>query len=379
MKILHICLYSYFTENMNYQENFLTTQNALDGHDVCIVTDGKYYFEGSIEQKEPEDKIISTGVRLIRVPILKLFPSFLTDKLRIAPSLYSVIYDFSPDIIFYHGVVGVGLLAVNKYKKKYPATNIYLDSHEDANNSGRTFISKWVQYKFITRFMLSFLRKKICKIFYVSYECREFLREMYNIKDSEMEFFPLGGLIKDREEKKLIRNRIRKCLNLNQNDVLFIHSGKLDKEKKTKEILNSFYKVNNENLKLLIAGNIPESNSELLHLIKRDNRVIYLGWLDGNELVDYICSSDCYIQPGTQSATLQIAMCCGLPVIIYPYPSHKPYLDGNGFYVRGEEDILQKFQIIAQDSSILLSMENQSYKIAKELLDYEVLSSRYCK
>lgn len=364
---------------MNYQENFLTTQNVLDGHEVCIVTDGKYYLEGKVAQKLPEDKIISTGVRVIRIPILKLFPAFLTDKLRIAPSLYSIICKFSPDVIFYHGVVGTGLLTVNKYKKKYPATQIYIDSHEDANNSGRTFISKWIQYKLITRFMLSFLRKRISKIYYVSYECKEFMKDMYNIKDSEMEFFPLGGTIREREEKNFIRICVRKRLNINQDDILFIHSGKLEKEKRTKDILDAFYKVNNENFKLLIAGNIPESNSELFNLIKRDSRVIYLGWVSGDDLIKYICSSDCYLQPGTQSATLQIAICCGLPVMIHPYPSHKPYLDGNGFCVRGEDDIFQKLQTISQDRSILSSMENQSYKIARELLDYKVLSSRYCK
>nr|CDF66398.1 Glycosyltransferase [Yersinia similis] len=379
MKILHICLHSYFTEDMNYQENHLTTQNVLDGHEVFIVTDEQCYSNGEVIQIKPEDKIISTGVRVIRIPVLKLYPSVLTDKLRIAPSLYSTICSISPDIIFYHGIVGTGLLAVNKYKKKYAETRIYIDSHEDANNSGRTFISKWIQYKLITRFMLSLLRKKVSKIFYVSYECKEFLKEMYNIKDYEMEFFPLGGTLKESKEKNLIRIDVRKRLNISQSDVLFIHSGKLEKEKRTKDILNSFHRINSNKFKLLIAGNIPESNSELHYLIERDSRVIYLGWISGDNLIDYICASDCYIQPGTQSATLQIAICCGLPVMIYPYPSHKPYLDGNGFYVSNEDEIFQKLQIIDQDASILSSMENQSYKIARELLDYKVLSSRYYK
>ena len=36
MRIAHICLASYFTENMTYQDNQLTNQNVLDGHDVQI-------------------------------------------------------------------------------------------------------------------------------------------------------------------------------------------------------------------------------------------------------------------------------------------------------------------------------------------------------
>lgn len=377
MKILHICLYSYFTEDMNYQENFLTEQNARDGHDVYVIADEQYYLDGKISRKKTEDKILSSGVRLIRIPILRLFPNFLTDKLRIAPDLYNKISEIQPEVIFYHGVVGTGLLSVNKYKNKNPKVRVYIDSHEDSNNSGRNFFSKWVQYKFITRIMLSLLRPKVEKIFYVSYECKDFLKEMYKLAESEMEFFPLGGIIIEPADKALIRHQTRESLNIDQDSIVFIHSGKLEKEKKTKEILQAFSKIKNSNMILLIAGNVPDTNSKLIDLINTDPRVIYLGWVKGANLLNYICASDCYLQPGSQSATLQISLCCGLPVMIYPYPSHAPYLKGNGYFVTSEEDIFMGLEQISHDVSILKDMANNSYKIAAELLDYRVLSSRY--
>lgn len=378
MNILHVCLYSYFTEEMNYQENFLTNQNALDGHEVCVIADEQYYLDGKISRKQPEDKILASGVRLIRIPILKLFPGFLTDKLRIAPSLYKTISQFKPDVIFYHGVVGTGLLAVNKYKNNHPDTKIYIDSHEDFNNSGRTFISKWIQYKILTRAMLSFIRPKVSKFFYVSYECKAFLKENYNLSESEMEFFPLGGEIISRSAKENIRQTTRTELNIPQDSIVFLHSGKLEKEKKTQDILQAFARISDPTLRLLVAGNVPDSNLHILDLMKKDSRVIYLGWVKGDELINYICASDCYLQPGTQSATLQISICCGLPVMIHPYPSHVPYLKDNGYYVTSEEDIYNGMQCIVENVCIIKEMEEKSYQIAAELLDYKILSSRYC-
>ena len=38
MKIAHIGLASYFTENMTYQDNQLTNQNVLDGHEVLMIS-----------------------------------------------------------------------------------------------------------------------------------------------------------------------------------------------------------------------------------------------------------------------------------------------------------------------------------------------------
>ena len=40
MKIVHIGLASYFTENMTYQDNQLSNQNVLDGHEVLVVSNG---------------------------------------------------------------------------------------------------------------------------------------------------------------------------------------------------------------------------------------------------------------------------------------------------------------------------------------------------
>ena len=38
MKIVHICLAGGYTEGLNYQENIITKYQALDGHEVSVLT-----------------------------------------------------------------------------------------------------------------------------------------------------------------------------------------------------------------------------------------------------------------------------------------------------------------------------------------------------
>ena len=73
---------------------------------------------------------------------------------------------------------------------------------------------------------------------------------------------------------------------------------------------------------------------------------------------------------------MQNAICCGTPVALYPYSSHHPYIDDNGFFVSNEDDYVRVFESILSDPEILTNMSNASYSIARNLLDYKKLASR---
>ena len=116
--------------------------------------------------------------------------------------------------------------------------------------------------------------------------------------------------------------------------------------------------------------------SKLEPLIEKDKRVNFAGWKVADELIEYLCAADLYVQPGSQSATLQNAICCGCPIMLYPHKSHKPYLRGNGYYVKSKEDMKRVFKEILNHPNLLRTMSDNSEKIAKELLDYKKLAAR---
>jgi glycosyltransferase, group 1 family len=376
MRIVHVCLASHYTEGMNYQDNILPDVNSQDGHEVLIISDAQKYIDGKLVDTEEEEKKLKHNLKLIRINFDKIFTKFISEKIRKVKKLYNILENFKPDVILFHGMCAYELLTVSKYKKNHPSIKLYADSHEDFINSARTFFSKNILHRlFYKRIALRCL-KNIEKVLYVSKETGMFLHNFYEIPKEKLEFYPLGGFIVEEKEKKIIRGKIRKELEVSEEDLILIHSGKFDKLKKTRELLASFAKIKNKNIHLIIIGSIPNDNRILYDFIKKDKRVKYLGWKSGDELLEYICASDIYIQPGTQSSTAITAVCCGLPTFLYPYISYEKIFDTNTFWVKDEKEIRETVEKVLENPDLLENMSKRSYEIAKNILDYRKLAAR---
>lgn len=375
MKILHLCLSCFFIDDYNYQENILPEIHKQDGNEVMIIASTETYIANKkLGHKEAGTYFTKSGIKVVRLNYKKFLPKIIMKKIRVYEKLIVEINAFNPDIIFYHGLGGLAILDIVKYKKKHNnKVKIYVDSHEDFNNSGTNFISKNILHKFINRIAINKALNNIEKIFYISVETKDFLKECFRIPDKLMEFFPLGGLILTEEER--IKNRLKKREELNLNDeILFIHTGKMNAMKKTKEIISAFLKVKDKRFRLLLIGSISDELNEINKQINKDNRIKYLGWKNSEELIEYLCAGDVYLQPGTQSATMQNAMCNENMVVLYPYKSHVPYLKGNGVYVESEKDIEKVFRDISTNRLPIASMKKKSLEIAKEILDYKKMA-----
>jgi glycosyltransferase involved in cell wall biosynthesis len=380
MNIVHICLASSFTENMSYQDNLLSNQNALDGHNVTVISNTCKYVDGKASYAAPEDSFIDNGVRLIRLEYDMVLTSFISSKVRKVKALFTLLEELKPDIILFHGVSGWELLNVTKYKQKHPKMKLYADSHSDINNSATNFISYWFLYKVFYQIIFKKSLRYIDKVFYLSYECKDFLKTMYGVSENKMEFYPLGGIIFSDNERMEKRKRIRNELRLSDNDIMIVHSGKMDSLKRTVDILKAFSQVESDKMRLMLIGSMTDDvRLETEPLIEEDSRISFIGWKTADELMDYLCAADVYVQPGGQSATMQNAICCGCAMILYPHKSHEPYLQGNGYYVKTVEDMRKVFQEIADEPSVLKMMSEKSMKIARELLDYKKLAARLYK
>ena len=377
MNIVHISMASSYTENMSYQDNLLSNQNALDGHNVTVISNCRKISCGKEIYAEPEDRVMGSGVRLIRLEYDKVLNSYISQKVRKVKKLYPLLEELKPDVILFHGLSGWELLSATKYKKRHPNIKMYVDNHADVNNSATNFISNFFLHRVFYRTIVQNSLSYIDKVFYLSYECGDFLELMYHVPKEQMEFYPLGGVIFPGNEKQTKRKKIRKNLGLNDENVLCIHSGKMDMLKRTFDILRAFSQVKSEVLRLVLIGSMTEDvGKDVELLINSDSRISFVGWKTADELMEYLCAADMYLQPGSQSATMQNAICCGCPLMLYPHRSHKPYLQGNGFYVKTVDDMAECFRKIESNSEILKEMSMASYEVAHELLDYKKLAAR---
>ncbi|QLY79106.1 glycosyltransferase family 4 protein [Clostridium intestinale] len=378
MKILHLCLANYYIDDYNYQENALVIANKMDNHEVKIIASTETFVENSkVGYLNPKKYITKEGVEINRIAYKKYLPHSIMKKIRNYDNVYNLIDEFSPDVIYFHGISAYELITVAKYKKNNPNVKFYVDNHADANNSGNNFISRFILHKIIYKNIIKVAYKYIDKIFYITYETKEFLKNVYGLKEDKMEFFPLGGYVLSKEEISLKRKMIRKQHSLKNDDILLVHSGKLDKFKRTKELIEAFHNTNKKNLKLFIIGSIDESQKkDILEMIKKDIRVSYLGWKSADELQEYLCACDLYVQPGGQSATMQNALCSGAAVALYPHKSHKFLLGDKAFYIEDIKDMIDLFNDISDNVEILSNKKDILYALAYEKLDYRKLAQR---
>ncbi|MGX5173688.1 glycosyltransferase family 4 protein [Aliikangiella sp. IMCC44653] len=378
MKIIHCCLSCFYIDDFSYQENELIRQNVIDGHKVLVIasteTIGK---NNSLVYTEPKSYLGSEGAQVIRLPYTKYLPSFLARKLRMHKGVLSILVKEKPDAVLFHGLCGWELMSLIKYKKINKNVKLYADSHEDAHNSARTVMSKYLLHKLFYKSIITKALPYLSKILCLTAEVKDFCIDMYGIPKSKIEMFYLGGRILDDDEYAVVRESCREKYGIKYDDVLMIQTGKFDRKKKLIESLTAFNKIKSNQFKFFIVGEISENlTEEASRIIESDERIRYLGWKNAEELRALLCASDVYVQPGSQSATMQMSLCCRCATVLDKVKSHIDLLGGTGWLVSNQDDLIKTFLEIEGDRELVKLSGKQSYDIAVEHLDYKKLAKR---
>jgi len=389
MKILHICLSSHYTEGMTYQDNMLVEHNVNDGHQVLCISDCNKFENGIVVSTLPENVILKSGAQLIRPKFMyninsgKLMGVILMTLRQLTAyiELKKIIDNYMPDVILCHHPHTYTILNMIHYKKRHNSVKIYFDYHVDSNNTSHfnnMFDSIFFLRNIIYRNILRFSYPHINKIFYIWGGSREYIIKKYHTPKNMIEFYPLGGAIPSKENYVRYRAERREELDIKENDILLLHTGKLDSKKQTRDIISAFLSVPNERLKLVIIGSITNDMKPILEpLIESDKRILYLGWKSGNVLLQYLCAGDLYVQLGGASATMQNALCCGCPVLLNPLKGYyNDFMRGNGKFVNNSDELINALNEILENQSLLESMKDNTWKIATEILDYNKLAAR---
>jgi len=376
MRILHLMLSNFYIDNAAYQENIIPYINKKNGHDVMIIASTEVFTDNNIlGYTNPSSYVNEYGIPVIRLPYKHIITDFISRKIRDYHGLLEQVESFNPNIILFHGAAAYAIATIAKYKNNNPQVKFLVDSHEDINNSARNFLSKWGLHKLFYRRILQNNLKYIDKILYITKETYHFLKEIYNVPDEKLHFFPLGGIVPKDSERLLYRQQIREEFGLNDDDIICIHSGKLDKLKRTTEILRGFSAFKENKFKLFLIGSVNKEIQEEINKFSDNDRIRFLGWMDSNRLQQFLMAGDLYIQLGSQSATMQQALCNGCAVAVFPYESHMFLLQENAYYIRSAEDITYLLEQIALNPSNFNLKRNNSFNFAKEVLDYNIISN----
>ena len=378
MKIVHCCLSNFYIDGFSYQENELVAQNVKDGHAVTVIASTETYgSDMQLAYVKPGEYLGTDGARVIRLPYRRFLPHVVMRKLRIHPMVLNLLIVLQPDVILFHGTCGWELNTVARYKKLNPDVRLYVDSHEDFQNSARNLVSKWLlhygYYRIVLRKNLKWIEKILC----VNMSAISFVNEFYGIPIEKIEFFPLGGIVFNDREYSEVRARSRECNDFSADQIVFVQSGKMDRTKKLIESLEAFSKIEDPRFRFVIIGYLLDDIAEeVLALVRKDGRIRFLGWKMAADLRDLLCAADIYVQPGTQSATMQMSLCCQCAVILDDVPSHRPFINDNGWLVGHDLYLDEAFRSASESADRLPLMSRNSAAVASRLLDYKLLAAR---
>jgi 1,2-diacylglycerol 3-alpha-glucosyltransferase len=378
MRVAHLCLSNWYVPGFAYQENELVKQHVRQGHDVLIIASTEVMTKnGKLEYLPAARHRQTDGVEVIRLPY-RFWPFKLARKLRAHKHVYDLLQTFKPDSILFHGAAGYEIITVARYAHDNPQVLFYVDSHEDKYNSALNFFSREVLHKIYYRYCLSKALPQIRKLLCYSTESIEFVKDNYGVPANRAELFPLGGNIPDDADYFQMRNRRRSACGFTDQNIVFIQSGKLTRSKKILETLTAFRSLSNADARLIIAGSLDgEIERTVMKQIVDMPNVKFFGWQSPESLQELLCASDVYVQPGTQSVTMQNSMCCRCAQIIADVPAHRAYFNKNGWLVRNQEELYGAF--MAASSQDISDMKLRSYQTALEMLDYKKLANRVLK
>ncbi len=375
MTIVHICLCDPYAENWSYHRNILSEQNAHDGNDTYIVT-SEYQMDTDGNHGGKGDNMYtnSFGVHVIRLADVFPYSKRVSSKMNTVRGITRTLEEINPDIIMVHNQQTFNMYDITRYKRKHPKVVLLADSHASFANSCRTKFSKWIVQGIIFRHVIRKNYRYLDGMYYIGLGELEFFRKEYGIYEDNNSILPLPARfigIKDKEEN---RKLVRQELGVKNNELLFVHSGKMSKEKRTKELLECLKEFNNANFKLVIIGSIPDTNKELYDLIESDERFVYLGWKTSTELSRVISAADLYLQPGSVSVTMNNALAVGTPIMIFPHNVYKQFFEGWEILAANNEEMTNGFKKIFENPELLKEKIPMAYATAKRYFDCSVFA-----
>ena len=373
MKALILCLSAPFTHGMLYKENCFIQAGIELGDTVTVIAACEEYKDGKLSKTAP-GVFEMPGYKLIRLERAPILHPFISDKIRRYKGLEDLIISESPDLIFCNGPQFYNVKSFKRIKQALPNCRVVWGFSVHHGNSGRNKLSLNVLHRIIYRSWLNKSVRYADKIFVVGYETEKFITEVYKLPKEKIELNDLPGIVISRSDKEKARSSFREERNLDSDTVIFMHSGKMNKDKKTEEILSAFSKVNDPRFRLFIIGALSDDiKSNVMSLIDSDSRVSYVSFVLGKELEKYLAACDVYVQPGTVSQTYQNSICSGAAVIAHDCPNNRKLFDGNGWLISEADELESVFSEISKDVERIRKMSDRSLAIAQEKLDYKTL------
>ena len=280
--------------------------------------------------------------------------------------LFQKLSEIKPDVIHINNIDGISSVIWSVCKKmRIPAVQTLRDySLLDSKHFIKNVIRKAIYLKLSNNINVVTAPSK--------YTLNRFVEKRY-FEKSEKRVVYNAIDFSESEVNKLLQKKKKDLIK--KKNIKFVFLGRLEKEKGIDILLESFRRIDNNMIELLIAGK-GEYEEFVKNIAKEDKRVVYKGFLSEEEKNSLLMSSDVLIIPSNWpepfGRVIIEAYKFGLPVIGTNIGGIPEVIDNNitGLLVEAnnKEQLSEAIDYFCESDNILNLLDN----IINELKKYEI-------
>lgn len=382
MKVVHLCLGSFYPDNYSYQENLLPKFHKKLGYDVEVIASTQ-----SFDEHGKVCYLQNTGtyqneydIKVTRIPYKT--ESKIWKKLKRYQGCYDALKKADPDIIFVHGGQFLDIDQVVRYVKEKPNTVIYVDNHADFSNSATNWFSKNILHKIVWRHYEKEIEPFTKKFYGVLPVRVDFLKNMYGLPSSKCELLVMGAddeLVKDAVDTHA-RERIRAQYNIADDDFLIMTGGKIDQWKtQTLLLMQAVKNIQSDKVKLIVFGSVTQELEEKVKSLADGVKVQYVGWIQSKDSYNYFAAADLVVFPGRHSVFWEQVTGQGIPMLVKDWPgTHHVDLGGNvKFLTQDSVDEIQKeIEYLLHNPDVYKKMKHVAMDKGMKVFSYKDIAQR---
>lgn len=382
MKIVHLCLCSFFPDNYSYQENMLPKYHKRLGYDVEVIAStegfdkqGKLCYLDNVGTYQNE-----YDIKVTRLPYKS--SNKIWKKLKRYVGTYDAINNAHPDILFIHGGQFLDIDQVVKYLKDHPEVTVYVDNHADFSNSATNWISKNILHKIIWKRAEHKIEPYTKKFYGVLPVRVDFLKDVYGLPAEKCELLVMGAddELVEKAKNSGAREKIRSKYGIKDDDFLVMTGGKIDPWKtQTLLLMQAVKNINRDNLRLIVFGSVTQELAEQVKSLADGDKVQYIGWITSKDTYDYFEAADLVVFPGRHSVMWEQVTGQGKPMIVKDWPgTHHVDLGGNVIFLSKDsvEEIQEKIELVLENSNIYNTMCDVADKSGMQHFSYKNIAGR---
>lgn len=382
MKVVHLCLGSFYPDNYSYQENMLPKFHKELGYDVEVIAstqsfdeNGKTCYLSKIGSYRNE-----YGIKVTRLPYKD--NNKIWHKLKRYKGTYRAIEKADPDILFVHGGQFMDIDEVVRYLKEHPNVTTYVDNHADFSNSATNWVSRNILHKVIWKHYEHMIEPYTKKFYGVLPVRVDFLVDIYKLPKEKCELLVMGAddELVEKAKKSGAKEKIRDKYHIASDDFLVMTGGKIDQWKtQTLLLMEAVHRIQNPKVKLIVFGSVTQELMNRVKALADGEKVQYIGWVQSKDTYDYFEAADLMVFPGRHSVMWEQATGQGKPMLVKDWPgTHHVDLGGNVEFLTQDsaDEIQQKIEELVANPDKYQKMKKIAEEKGMKTFSYRDIAKR---